>query len=55
MKDIGYGVPGGAIVWETGSMGTHSGNGNYILGHVSQHLDEFLAAYLRVNEGHCTR
>ena len=54
MKDLGYGVPGYAVVWQTGGVGTHSGNGNFILGHVSRHLDGFLTAYLRVNEGHCS-
>ena len=54
MKDLGYGVPGFAVVWRTGSTGTHDGDGNYILGHVSQHLDKFLAGYLRANEGHCS-
>ncbi|MCY4513625.1 MAG: hypothetical protein OXC69_00590 [Candidatus Tectomicrobia bacterium] len=55
MKDLGYGVPGFAVVWETGSTGTHGGDGTYILGVLSRLLDKFLAAYLRVNEGHCSR
>ena len=54
MKDLGYGVPGFAVVWQTGSTGTHGGDGTFILGNVSQSLDGFLAAYLRINEGHCS-
>ena len=55
LKDLGYGFGGFAIVWDTGSTGTHGGVGQYILGSVSKHLDRFIASYLRVNEAHCSR
>ena len=54
MRDLGYGVPGFANIWRTGGTGSHGGDGNYILGGLSRYLDEFLATYLRVNEGHCS-
>ena len=53
--DLGYGWTAFAIVWRTGSVGTRSGDGQYILGVVSKYLDEFIASYLRVNEEHCSR
>lgn len=43
---------GTAITWTSGSTGT-SGNGSFIVSNLSQHLDRFLAAYLRVNEDAC--
>ena len=55
LKDLGYGFGGYAIVWHTGSSGTHGGDGQYVLGIVSKHLDRFMASYLRVNEAHCSR
>ena len=48
-----FGQSGGAITWKTGSTGTHGGNGGYIVSALSQYLDEFLAAYLRVNGSAC--
>ena len=43
---------GGVVsAWERGSFGT--GGASFILSNLQQHLDEFLAAYLRVNEPHC--
>ena len=53
--DLGYGFPGLVAVWDTGSVGTHGGDGQYILSVVSKYLDEFLASYLRVNEAACSR
>lgn len=53
--DLGYGLPGVAVVWDTGATGTQGGNGQYILSVVSEYLDEFLASYLRVNEAACSR
>ena len=55
LKNLGYGFGGFAIVWDTGSTGTHGGVGEYILASVSQHMDRFIASYLRVNEAHCSR
>ena len=46
---------GHATTWETGSGGTHGGDAGFIIQHLSRHLDEFLAGYLRVNESACDR
>ena len=53
LLDLGYGGRGAASVWKTGSVGTHNGNGQYILSGVSRRLDKFIDAYLRVNEAAC--
>ena len=45
---------GMAATWDRGSTGTHSGDGEYIVGQVTRYLDEFLDDYLRVNEAACT-
>ena len=42
-----------AETWDTGSLGTHGGNGGFILQGVSEHLDRFVLEYLRVNETVC--
>ena len=55
LKDIGYGFGGYVTVWNAGATGAHGGNGQYILGTVSEYLDHFIASYLRVNEAHCSR
>ena len=55
LDNLGYGIGGYAEVWDAGLVGTHGGNGQFILGSVSKHLDEFIASYLRVNEAHCSR
>ena len=56
VENLGYGLPGAVVtVWKTGGGGTHGGNGQYILGFVSEFLDEFIAKYLRVNEADCSR
>ena len=55
LKDIGYGLSGTVTVWKAARIGMHGGNGPFILGIVSEILDEFLASYLRVNEAHCSR
>ena len=39
-----------ATTWNSGATGTHGGDANCIVSILSQHLDRFLAAYLRVNE-----
>ena len=39
--------------WIAIRYGTHGGNANSIVSALSQQLDEFLAAYLRVNEPAC--
>lgn len=42
-----------AITWNTGSTGTHGNDDVYILSGVSQLMDQFLVAFLRVNEHAC--
>ena len=47
-----FGEPGLATTWNSGSTGTHS-SAAFVVNSVSQHLDRFLTAYLRVNEEAC--
>ena len=48
-------VEGGfATTWHRGSAGTHGGDAAYIVSNVSEHLDQFLTEYLRVNEAACS-
>lgn len=42
-----------AITWEIGSAGTHGRDAGFILSNLSEHIDEFLAEYLRLNESAC--
>ena len=45
---------GTAITWIGGSTGQHGNrNKSFVLSSLSQHLDKFLATYLRVNEAAC--
>ena len=44
---------GMAVTWQTGSLGTHGQDAGFIVQNLSEHLDRFLAAYLRVNEPAC--
>ena len=55
LTDTGFDLPGVVSIWETSSVGTHGGDGHYILGALSEYLDEFLAKYLRVNEEACAK
>ena len=48
-----YGNPGLAATRVTGSTGTPGEDAGYMVSSLSQLLDEFLAAYLRVNEAAC--
>ena len=48
-----FGQAGKAVTWSTGSTGTHGKDAGFIVSSLSQHLDRFLAAYLRVNEEAC--
>lgn len=48
-----FGRAAPAMTWRTGSTGTHGKDGGFIVSQLSQYLDEYLAAYLRVNEGDC--
>ena len=42
-----------ATTWNAGRTGTHGRDAGYILSGISQHLDVFLADFLRVNEEAC--
>ena len=42
-----------AITWQSGSLGTHAGNGGYVIQSLSEYLDSFIVEYLRVNEEAC--
>lgn len=42
-----------AITWNAGATGTHGGDAGYVVSSLSQQLDRFLAAYLRVNDKAC--
>ena len=42
-----------AKTWTTGGTGTHVGDAGFILQGLSEHLDRFILAYLRVNEDAC--
>lgn len=48
-----FGQVGTGATWDVGSPGTHVGSASVILSWLSQFLDRFLAAYLRVNESAC--
>lgn len=51
-----YGFSQLATTWHSGNFGSHGRSGSaYIMATVYQNLDEFLAAYLRVNEQACGR
>lgn len=44
---------GFAPTWNSGSFGTHGGDGGFIMQALSEHVDRFLLEYLRVNEAAC--
>ncbi|MXY68586.1 MAG: hypothetical protein F4Y47_08495 [Acidobacteriia bacterium] len=48
-----FGQSASAQTWHSGATGTHGGDAGYIVSALSQYLDTFLAAYLRVNEESC--
>ena len=48
-----FGRIGPATTWTTGSAGTHGRDSSYIVSGLSEQLDSFLSAYLRVNEEAC--
>lgn len=41
------------MTWNSGSTGTYGLDAGFIVQNLSEHLDRFLAAYLRVNEPAC--
>ena len=49
--EFGTRVP--SMAWGTSSFGTHGRDATGLVAYVSEHLDKFLAAYLRVNEDDC--
>ena len=49
-----FGVSGSATTWDSGITGTHGSDAAYIVSLLSQILDKFLAAFLRVNEPACS-
>lgn len=53
--DLAGDVGGLATTWEVGSTGTHGNalGSAFIMQYVSEHLDQFLANYLKVNEPAC--
>ena len=53
MYDGASGETSYAATWAIGSAGTHGGNAGFILQSLSEHLDGFILAYLRVNEDAC--
>lgn len=44
-----------ATTWTGGATGTHGSNSGYIMSYISQHIDEFLVDYLRVNGKACEK
>ena len=55
LRDSASGEIGYARTWYRGGAGTHGRDAGYILSSVSQHTDEFIDEYLRVNEEACSR
>ncbi len=49
------GITSVATTWQTGSIGTNGGYAGNVLSSVSEHIDEFLVEYLRVNEKACAK
>ena len=56
MKSVvdAFGHSGLAMTWDWSSVGTHGRNAQFIVSGLSQHIDRFLTAYLRINESACT-
>ena len=50
-----FGQVGIATAWEGMSSGTHGRDARGVINFLTEHLDEFLANYLRVNESACSR
>ena len=42
-----------AATWGHGAAGPHASDGDYVLQHLSETMDQFLLEYLRVNEDAC--
>ena len=48
-------VYGFTPTWNTGSMGTHGFSSGYIISSVSEHVDQFITEFLKVNEKACNQ
>ena len=48
-----YGNPGYATSWSFGGAGTHGNSSVFVLGGISQYVDQFIDEYLRVNADAC--
>ena len=55
LSDPIIGVERFATTWFRGMVGHHGGDAGYVLSAVSRKTDEFIDAYLRVNEPACSR
>ena len=53
LSDPDNGTDGDAVTWYSGNAGTHGNNPHFILSILSEHLDRFIADYLRVNHPAC--
>ena len=51
--DRATGSDGIAIIWNTGVIGTHGGDSNFVLSSVALYVDKFIDEYLRVNAEAC--
>lgn len=53
VRALESGLVGLGITWNTGGIGTHAGDPDYILSSLRRYMDRFLSDYLRVNEEAC--
>jgi hypothetical protein len=43
-------IAAAAVTWNTGSVGTHAGDANYVVSTIDRHLEQFLQAYIEAND-----
>ena len=55
IEDIGHGEGAWASIWHVGGAGTHGSSDSYIMQIISEQIDEFILAYLEVNEQACEK
>lgn len=53
MTDAATALSDTALSWNSGSMGTHVRNSTLLISYISEHVDEFIDEYLRVNADAC--
>ena len=53
VRDDATGLEYNTITWDLGFTGTHGGDSGFVLSSLSQHADEFIDEYLRVNADAC--